>query len=175
MKRAVALGSALGVLALGAVTTMAQGGPPMPTAEHELLEQDVGEWHAVTKMWMGPGDPVESEGTETVSMLGPFWQVSTFEGSFMGQSFTGTGWMGWDPEKKQYVTAWVDSTSPAISHGSSTWDEATKTFSGTMTGMGLDGSPTTMETTVTYPEEGKRVLTMKVAGQTTMEITYTRK
>jgi hypothetical protein len=31
-----------------------------------------------------------------------------------------------------------------------------------------------METTVSYPEEGKRLFTMKVAGQTTMEITYTK-
>jgi hypothetical protein len=31
-----------------------------------------------------------------------------------------------------------------------------------------------METTMSYPEEGKRVMTMKVGGQTTMEITYTR-
>jgi hypothetical protein len=175
MNRLLTLGAALGVLAVGAAPTLAQGPPmPQPAAEHELLQRDVGTWHAAMKMWMGPGDPMESQGTETVSMLGPFWQVSKFEGSFMGQSFAGTGWMGWDPAKKQYVSAWVDSMTPTISHGSATWDAATKTFSGTMTGIGPDGSPQAMETTVSYPEEGKRLFTMKVAGQTTMEITYTK-
>lgn len=32
-----------------------------------------------------------------------------------------------------------------------------------------------METIVAYPEEGTRVFTMKVGGQPTMEITFTRK
>jgi hypothetical protein len=162
------------VLILAAGSASAQ--PPMPqtTAEHELLTRDVGTWNASLEMWMGPGDPMTSEGTETVSMVGPFWQVAEFEGSFMGQPFTGTGWMGWDPEKKQFVSAWIDNMTPTISHGTSTWDAATKTFSGTMMAVGPDGSPQPMETTMSYPEEGKRVMTMKVGGQTTMEITYTR-
>jgi Protein of unknown function (DUF1579) len=176
MKRVLTLGAAFAVLAGGATTTLAQGPPmPQPTAEHQRLKQDVGTWDAQIKMWMGPGEPMVSQGTETVSMVGPFWQVSTFEGSMMGETFTGKGWMGWDPEKKQYVSAWVDSTTPTISHGSATWDEATKSYTGSMDGVGPDGSVQTIETTVSYPEEGKRVLTMKVGGQTTMEIVYTKK
>jgi len=174
MKRVLAPVMAVAVLGAGAASVGAQQ-MPQPAPEHELLQQDVGEWTAEMKMWMGPGDPVQSQGTETVTMLGPFWQVTKFEGSFMGQTFHGTGWTGWDAEKKQYVNAWIDSMTPTISHGSSTWDAATKTLTGTLTGMGPDGSPQTMETEVRYTEDGKRILTMKVQGQPTMEITYTRK
>jgi len=176
MKRVSTLGLAAAVLAGGGVTAPAQEMPmPQPTAEHERLQKDVGTWHAAVKMWMGPGDPMLSEGTETVSMVGAFWQVSSFEGSLMGQAFEGSGVMGWDAGKKQYVTTWVDSMTPTLSHGSATWDEAAKAYKGTLTVMGPDGSPQAMETIVSYPEEGKRVMTMKVAGQTTMEITYTKK
>jgi hypothetical protein len=176
MKRVLTLGAALAVLACGATAVVAQEPPmPQPTAEHQRLKEDVGTWDAQVKMWMGPGEPVVSQGTETVSMVGPFWQVSKFEGSMMGQPFTGTGWMGWDPAKKQYVSTWIDSMTPTVSHGSATWDEATKSYRGTMDGVGPDGSTQPMETTVSYAEEGKRVMTMKVAGMTTMEITYTRK
>jgi hypothetical protein len=124
---------------------------------------------------MGPGEPMLSEGKETVSMVGPFWQVAKFESQFMGQPFTGMGLMGWDAEKKEFVSSWVDSMTPTISHGSVTWDAATKSFRGSMTGMGPDGAPQIMETVIAYPEEGKRIFTTKVGGQTTMEITYTRK
>jgi len=176
MRGVLTFGTAVAVLAGGAAAALAQAPPmPEPTADHQRLKQDVGEWHAAIKTWMGPGDPMESEGSETISMLGPFWQVSKFEGSFMGQSFTGIGLIGWDAEKKQYVSTWIDSMTPTISHGSATWDEATKTYTGSMTGMGPDGSPQTMETSVSYAEEGKRVFTMKVAGQPTMEIVYTKK
>jgi hypothetical protein len=176
MKRFAAVGLTFAVVAVGAVTVSAQGPPmPQPAPEHALLKQDVGEWHAVVKMWMGPGDPVQSEGTETVSMVGPFWQVSKFEGSMMGQKFEGTGWTGWDARQKRYVTAWIDSMTPVISHGSATWNAETKTLSGTMDGINPDGSKATMETTVVYTEGGERVMTMKMGGQPMMEITYTRK
>lgn len=177
MKRLVASALAFGVGVLGGVTAGAQGPPmPQPAPEHALLQKDVGEWDAKIKMWMAPGSPaMESTGSETVRMLGGFWSVAEFEGSFMGQPFTGTGWAGWDARNGQYVNAWIDSTSPGISHGTATWDEASKTLSGTMKGPGPDGQMQTMETTVTYPDENTRVMTMKTNGETTMEITYTRK
>jgi hypothetical protein len=176
MKNVIALGLASGLLSLAAGPAIAQGpAMPQPTSEHALLAQDVGEWTATVKMWMGPGDPVESTGTETVSMRGPFWQVADFKGNVMGQDFEGTGWTGWDAEKKQYVGVWIDSMTPGIAHGTATWDPAAKTFNGSMESMGPDGRMQTMETSVSYPNEGTRVFTMKTDDQTTMEITYTRK
>jgi len=173
MKRLIALGLASSFVVVSAGSAVAQA-PPTPAPEHELLQRDVGVWDAKVKVLMGP-EAMESTGTETVSLLGGFWQVSTFEGSFMGMPFTGQGWLGWDPGSKKYVNGWIDSTSPGLTRGEATYDAATQTLSGTMEGPGMDGTPQKMEQVIKWIDDDNRVVTMRMGGQTTMEIVYTRK
>ena len=181
MKRLMMMGLIAGLCAL---PTLAQEGMPempKPTAEHAMLAKDAGEWDAAVKMWMDPSQPAtESKGTEKVSMIGPFWQVSRYKGSMMGQEFTGLGMVGWDASKKHYITSWIDSMTPSISHGTGSYDAATRTFTGTMDGMGPDGKPVKMSQKTVWKGDDTRVFTMGMPGPdgkefTTMEITYTRK
>jgi hypothetical protein len=123
---------------------------------------------------------MESKGTESISMLGGFWQVAKFESEFMGQPVTGLGLVGWDNEKGLYVNVWVDSSGPGLSKGSAAYDAATRTVKGVMVGPGPDGTPQKMRQKTTWLDDDTRVFTMSRVGPdgeetTTMEITYTRR
>ena len=116
MKKVLAVVS-LSVLSLS-VPALAQM-PPMPTPgpEHEMLRKDVGTWDATVEMFMAPGAPPEvSKGTETVTMMGGFWQITEFKSEMMGQPFEGRGATGYDPAKKKYVGTWVDTMTPGYLH-----------------------------------------------------------
>lgn len=83
---------------------------PKPTAQHEWLQQFVGEWESETEAHMEPGKPaVRAKGTEIVRPLGEFWTVSEVKSTMMDKPFTGNLTLGYDADKKKYVGTWVDS------------------------------------------------------------------
>jgi hypothetical protein len=155
---------------------------PRPGKEHAMLKKDAGTWDAKVKMWMGPGDPVESKGTETNTMLGDLWLLSQFEGEIAGMPFKGHGQNGYDTVKKKFVVTWVDtfSTSPTILEG--TYDEKTGELTMTGDSIGPDGSKMEMKQVTKHGADGSRVFTMFMKGDMTggewvksMEVTYTRR
>jgi hypothetical protein len=157
---------------------------PKPTSEHKLLEASAGVWDGVLKMPGPDSDKAgESKGVETnTMMLGGFWLVSSFKGTFAGQPFEGTGVTGYDPNKKKYVATWSDSMSPELSVMEGTYDERTKTMTMTATVTGQDGKPTLMQTTSKQIDADTRQFTMGMKGdstggklQTMFEIHYKRR
>ena len=147
--------------------------------EMKRLKADLGTWDAEVKMFdPASPEPQISKGTETNIMLGEMWVISHFKGSMMGMEFQGSSQTGYDPEKKKYIGAWVDSMSPYPMHMEGTWDEATKT----MTSMGVGKDPTGKEMkskmTLVYAQDGSRHFTMYgiMDGQEMkmMEIHYTK-
>jgi len=157
--------------------------PEMPTAspEHAVLKKDRGAWDCKMKMWMGPGDPEESTGSETNKMVGDFWLISSFKGTFGGMDFTGSGTMGYDPKTKKYVGTWVDSMTPTVTHMSGTFDKKTQTMTLMGEGMGADGGPMKTKNVTVYKDDGSRVMTMYTAMpgsdemMKTLEIIYTKR
>lgn len=90
---------------------------PEPTAEHRLLAEHAGRWKIACTLYMGPGvPPMQSEATEEVEMVGPFWTVSKFESSMMGMPFVGRALMGFESHTGKFVSTWVDSFSPVLFH-----------------------------------------------------------
>lgn len=88
---------------------------PQPTPQHEEMAREAGVWDAKVKTWMAPGaPPQESTGTETCQMLGGFWLESRFEGEFGGEPYTGVAQTGYDPEKQEYVSTWIDTMTPSL-------------------------------------------------------------
>jgi hypothetical protein len=175
--------TALLAFALAAAVT-AQEMPPLPKPgpEHEVLMKDVGTWDATVEMFAAPGAPASvSKGTETVSMLGGFWQVTRFKSEMMGQPFEGMGTTGFDPAKKKYVGTWVDSMTPGLSTSEGSYDPATQTFTGMMEGPDMTGKVTRMRETVEWKDPDTRVFTMyapKAADgkePVAMRITYKRR
>jgi hypothetical protein len=151
LKKALA---ALAVCLLApAVPAPAQMPPmPQPGPEHEMLKKDVGTWDATVEFFMAPGaPPAVSKGTETVTMLGGFWQVNDFKSEMMGMPFEGRGATGYDP--------------------------ATKTMTAMMEGPDPSGAIVKTKETTEWKDADTRVFTMYAPdGQSvSMRITYKRR
>ena len=151
---------------------------PQPGPEHELLKKDVGTWDATVEMFMAPGGaPMVSKGTDTVSMIGGFWQVDDFKSEMMGQPFAGRGATGYDPAKKKYVGTWVDSMTPGYYTVEGTYDAATKTLNATMEGPDQTGAVVKTKQTTAWKDADTRVFTLygPDGSSVTMRITYKRR
>ena len=170
------------VLALGIATT-AVAQFPKASKEHAVLKMEAGDWDAEVTMFMGPEGPYDpphkSKGKESNRMIGDFWLVSEFSGSFEGMKFTGLGQFGYDATKKKYVGSWVDSFSPNATKMVGTYDADKKTLTYETSGVGMDGKPSKGKNVVVIGKD-KKVMTMYFAAPGTdrmikvMEIVYTR-
>lgn len=164
----------MAVLLVLAWVAPAQFEAPKPGKEHAKLKALEGTWDASIETKEGP-----SKGTLTSKMgLGGLWLLDTFKGEFGGMKFEGRGMTGYDPQKKKYISIWVDShsTSPMISEG--TYDSQ-----GRMVMKGEMPMPDgkTMKTTMITEMKDKdnMVFTMLTPGEDgkdfqMMKITYKR-
>jgi len=110
-----------------------QSAPPMPqpTAEHHHLAESAGKWKVACKFYMDPSQPpMETDATETVEMVGPFWTISKYESSMMGMPFVGRCTVGFEAHTGKYVSTWVDSFSSALFHFTGTRQGDTITMTG---------------------------------------------
>ena len=158
-------------LSLGLVTLpSAPQEMPVPTAEHKSLQESVGHWKGTMKSFVG-GMEMEVDAVETVESIGPFWTQVRFECDFMGMPYTGTGHMGYDPEKKKYVGTWVDSMSStfALMEGEQKGDTLTmKWMAPDMTGNKVPHWSETTRTKDAYTavfyqgEEGTKTMEMSM-------------
>ncbi|WP_231930824.1 DUF1579 domain-containing protein [Botrimarina hoheduenensis] len=166
-----------------APATLAQS-PPQPTQEHRELAKEAGVWDARMKIYVAPEvPPLESEATETCTMLGPFWLVSVFEGSMAGTPFTGHGQTTFDPRAGEWVSTWIDSLAPTLMTSRGTYDPATRTA--TYQGDTVDwmtGQPKQVKMTLTYTDDDHKEFRMHerpAAGAADwakmLEISYTRR
>lgn len=88
---------------------------PQPTAEHNALREQAGTWNCHSTFFMDPSQPpMEVEAKETVEMFGNFWTKSTYEADMFGMPFKGVATLGYDPNKKEYVSTWIDTMSPTF-------------------------------------------------------------
>lgn len=162
-------------LALGAGQALAQF-PPAPGPEHEALKKFEGTWTAKVKTG---GD--ESTGVSTYKMeCGGLWLSSDFQGEFGGQKFQGRGLDGYDPEKKEYVSVWVDSFSTRPLFLKGTMDKEKKMLTMTGEGPGPDGKPMKYRNETTFPDADHMVFSMYMVdadgkANKMMTIEYPRK
>jgi hypothetical protein len=151
-----------------------------PGPQHEKLKAMEGTWDAVTKAWMGPGEPTTSKGVMKNEMaLGGRLLESKYKGEWQGQPFDGYGLTGYDLKAGKLKSFWTDtmSTSWMVMDGDVSADGKEMTSNGTMDGM--DGKPMAVRTVTKIEGPDKHVYTMygSIAGKEmpVMEITYTRK
>ncbi len=107
-----------------------------PGAGHEYLQQFVGEYTTVTKLWMDPSaPPAQTPGTASFEMVldGRFLQQKT-TGQLMGREYQGMGFTGYNNGRKLFTSMWMDSmgTGTYSSTGSISPDGKTMTMFGTM-------------------------------------------
>jgi len=154
-----------------------------PGENHKKLEPFVGTFDTKVKSWMAPGAPPE----ESVGVSESRWVLENrfvetrFEGSMMGQPFTGLGYTGYDNIKKKYIGSWMDSmgTSMMTSLGDSDATGKVMNFSIAYDDA-VTGKPMKMKEKVTIVDNDH--YTMEMWGPAPdgkmfkmMEISYTRK
>jgi hypothetical protein len=156
---------------------------PQPGPEHDVLKRDVGTWDVVIEFHAGPGMPAQtSKAVETNTLeCSGFCLVSEFRGDLMpGVAFAGRGLTTWDPMKRKFVGAWIDSMNPGMARSELDWDAKANRASGWMeTPNAATGSTMKLRTVVEYPSDGKRVMSSYMTGPDgqeapLMRITYTR-
>ncbi len=107
-----------------------------PGAMHEILARLNGDWNEEVTMWMAPGaEPQKSTSKCTNSMImGGRYQESKHFGNMGGMPFEGISTVGYDNQKKVFVSTWIDNMGTGISYTEGKWNDATKsiTFTGKM-------------------------------------------
>lgn len=153
-----------------------------PGPQHEAMKAMAGKFNAEVTMTMAPGAPPEvSKGVSTNELiLGGRFLQSKFEGTFMGQPFTGLGFSGYDNLKKKHTSVWMDSmgTMVMVSEGSADASGKVITFKGTMPDP-TGGKEQPFRQVVTHVDENKHTFDMYSLGPDgkdfkCMSIVYTR-
>jgi hypothetical protein len=90
--------------------------PAAPQAEHDWLQQLVGEWTYETEMSSGADQSAEkASGTETVRSLNGLWVIAEAAGEMPGcGKVTMLITLGYDPRKQRYIGTWVGSMMPNL-------------------------------------------------------------
>ena len=185
MKKVVAALSIV-VLAAGAVVAARarqEGmGPQGPSKEHEWLKQFEGTWNFAGKFFMAGPDqpPTESKGVQVDKVsVGGLWLIidAQEEG---GMKFHGHGMVGYDPSKKKYVSAWVDSMAPALGTAEGTASADGKSLSMNSVWPGKDGKPMNVREVSTIKDKDHKTHEMFMVGEDGKEVKfgtleYTRK
>jgi len=101
-----------------------------PTEVHKALELFAGKWTYGGKFWMTPDAPAQDmTGTTENSMIyGGRFLKQKIEGPWMGETFHGIGFTGYDNIKGEYVSVWIDSMGTGIMAVTGQYDAATKTL-----------------------------------------------
>lgn len=154
-----------------------------PGAAHKALDPLVGEWLAEVKSWASPeGPPMLSKGSAKAEwVMGGRFVREEFHGEMMGKPFHGMSLMGYDNQRKQYNSLWVDDMSTAIFTSHGTAGEAGKvfTFESKMDCPMTGEKDMPVKQVLRILSADKHVFEMhdprKGEKSMTMEITYTRK
>jgi hypothetical protein len=157
------------------VAPVAAQAPAKPGPEQEALKKFEGHWDATVSVGGG-----ESKGTAEYKIgLGGLWLLLHFKGDFAGAPFEGRGATGYDPNKKKYVSSWIDSMSSQMLLLEGNFDKDGHTYTEVGEGMGEGGKLQKMKSVYEFKGDDKFVFTMYTVAdgkdQQMMQITYTRK
>ena len=151
-----------------------------PGEHHELLDPMVGGWDAEVTLYLGPDMTEKSTGTMVNEwVFDGRYVVGTFEGSAMGQPFSGMSILAYDNAAQTYRGLWIDSMSTGFqqSAGYASEDGKTWTFKTTTTDP-VSGEPIAGKEEVVVESEDRHRMTAwyEEDGELvkSMEIVYTR-
>lgn len=152
-----------------------------PNEHHAHLKNLVGSWNAETKFWAQPGaQPEVSNGKAQFQMvLGGRFLKTTYAGEFMGNSFEGIGYSGFDRLQGKHIDFWMDTMGTSIMKSEGQCEEDGKIVK--LAGQFQDPTGKTMTMkTVSRVVDGNTIVFEMYGPDTTgkefktMEITYTR-
>lgn len=152
-----------------------------PNEHHAHLKNLVGSWKAETKFWAQPGaQPEVSTGKAQFEMvLGGRFLKTSYTGEFMGNSFEGIGYSGFDRLQGKHIDFWMDTMGTSVMKSEGHCEEDGKIVK--LAGQIQDptGKTMTMKTVSRVVSDNTIVFEMYGPDTTgkefkTMEITYTR-
>ncbi len=145
---------------------------PKPGPEHKKLQEMVGTWDTVMDI-----NGQKSKGTATYkSICGGMFLASDFDGEFFGQKFEGHGIDGYDLNKKEYVSVWVDSMTSTPMQMRGNYQDNVLTMTGESPGP--DGNMMKVKTTTTAKDKDHLTFKFFMAenpDQPVFTIEYSRK
>jgi hypothetical protein len=174
MSRLNACFIAVVLVVYGSTALFAQVPGPLP--QHAKLKELEGKWNFVLK----PSQGDESKGVSEFKLeCGGLWLTSDFSTSFGGAPFQGKGLDGYDPDKKKYVSIWVDSMTPAPMLFEGDYDATGKVLTMISKAAGPDGKPATWKSISKFISTDEHTFEMFVtpAGgkeMSMMVVTYKR-
>lgn len=114
------------------------GGMEMPawmhrTAEHEALARMAGTWEVSMRWWTHPdAEPMTSTGTTVMApVLGGNFLRQEFTHEWMGMTFHGLGFIGYDTVDREYVSIWMEDAQPVLWVGRGKEKDGVITYEGT--------------------------------------------
>ena len=152
-----------------------------PGDGQKKLEPLVGTFDARVRTWMDPSKPPDdTTGTSVNSwVLGDRYVQMKYEGVFLGETFNGIGYVGYDNVTKKYQGSWMDTASTGMMLSNGTMDGKTIAMKAT-TSDPATGKVTTSDEKITISDADHH--TLELWGKTPdgknfkmMEIQYTRK
>jgi len=117
---------------------VAQAPGPMP--EHAKLKNMEGKWNF--NLTAGDGSDASGVAVHKLECDG-LWLTSDFACKFGGVPFQGKGLDGYDPDKKKYVSVWVDSMTPTPMIFEGDYDSTGKVLTMIAKAAGPDKKPAT--------------------------------
>ena len=154
-----------------------------PGERHAHFAKLAGSWTTRTKSWMDPAKPPEETtgSCELKVVLGGRYLEQRFEGSMMGQPFSGIGYTGYDNAKKKYESYWIDTAGTGMMILTGTPDKTGKKT--VYTGSMLDptnGKKVALRSVDTEVDADNLLFEMWMSGPDgkmakSMEMVYTRK
>jgi hypothetical protein len=154
-----------------------------PGDGQKKLEPLVGTFDAKVRTWMDPSRPPDDTVGTSVNTwaLGDRYVQIKYDGVFLGETFNGIGYTGYDNVLKRYQSAWMDTGSTAMMLSVGTFDAAGKVL--TMKATTSDpatGKASTADQKITITDNDHHMIELwgKAADGKTfkmMEIQYTRK
>jgi hypothetical protein len=154
-----------------------------PGEPHAHFARLAGSWTTKTKSWMDPSKPPEETtgSCEFRVVLGGRYLEQRFEGSMMGQPFSGIGFTGYDNIKKKYEAFWIDTAGTGMMVMTGTPDKSGKktTYTGSMIDP-TNGKKVALRSVDTEIDADSLLFEMWMSGPDgkmvkSMEMTYTRK
>ena len=154
-----------------------------PGDGQKKLEPLVGTFEARVRTWMDPSKPPDDTAGTSVNtwVLGDRYVQMKYEGVFLGESFNGIGYTGYDNVTKKYQGSWMDTASTGMMLSTGAVDAAGKVFTfKATTSDPATGKVTTADEKITIADNDHHTFEMWGKGPDgktfkMMEIQYTRK
>lgn len=152
-----------------------------PGDGQKKLEPLVGTFDAKVRTWMDPNRPPDDTAGTSVNtwVLGDRYVQIKYEGVFLGESFSGIGYTGYDNVLKKYQSIWMDTGSTAMMQSVGSFDGKVLSMKAT-TSDPVTGKASTADQKITITDNDHYMI--ELWGKTAdgksykmMELQYTRK